>query len=45
MPTQKEIDIYEDLRLKITSVRDTIKTLSLKNRMRILICLKFGALI
>lgn len=30
MPTQKEIDIYEELRPKITSVRDTIKALSSK---------------
>lgn len=30
MPTQKEIEIYEELKPKITSVRDTIKTLSSK---------------
>lgn len=30
MPTQKEIDIYEELKPKITSVRDTIKGLSSK---------------
>ena len=30
MPTQKEIDIYEELRPKIASVRDTIKALSSK---------------
>ena len=31
MPTQKEIDIYEELKPKIASVRDTIKALSAKN--------------
>lgn len=30
MPTQEEIDIYEELRPKIASVRDTIKALSSK---------------
>ena len=30
MPTQEEIDIYEELRPKIQSVRDTIKALSSK---------------
>lgn len=30
MPTQKEIDIYEELKPKIISVRDTIKGLSSK---------------
>ena len=30
MPTQKEIDIYEELKPKITSVRDTVKALSSK---------------
>lgn len=30
MPTQREIDIYEELKPKITSVRDTIKVLSSK---------------
>lgn len=30
MPTQKDIDIYEELKPKITSVRDTIKGLSSK---------------
>lgn len=30
MPTQKEIDIYEELKPKITSVRDTVKALSAK---------------
>lgn len=30
MPTQKEIDIYEELKPKIASIRDTIKALSAK---------------
>lgn len=30
MPTQKEINIYEELKPKIASVRDTIKALSAK---------------
>lgn len=30
MPTQKEIDIYDELKPKIVSVRDTIKGLSSK---------------
>lgn len=43
MPTQEKIDIYEELRPKIASVRDTIKALSSKKQMKLLICSRFGA--
>lgn len=43
MPTQEEIDIYEELRPKSNQLETQLKHCHQKNQMKLLICSRFGA--